>query len=60
MTEPEALQLLNKLENFMKTTNETLRDLVIRTENFKISISNLENRIKKIEKNNGSLIITRR
>ena len=58
MTETEAVDLLDKLENWMKTTNETLKTLVMKTDNMRIDISNLDIRLKKLEKNNGRLIIS--
>ena len=49
MNEKDALDVVAKLENWMKTTNETLKTLVLRTENQQIDIACLKKRIKMLE-----------
>ena len=56
MNEFEAKELLNKLENWMKTTNETLKTLVLKTENQQLDIMKLNKEVGKLKREN--LIIT--
>ena len=56
MNEFEAKELLSKLENWMKTTNETLKSLVLRTDNQQLSIMKLAKEIIKLKRE--KLIIT--
>ena len=45
MNEFEAKELLDKLENWMKTTNETLKTLVSKIENQQVDIDKLKKHI---------------
>ena len=50
MTEQEAIELLGKLESFMKNTNEQIETLINRTNNLYIDIDKLKKYISKENK----------
>ncbi|MBC8521903.1 MAG: hypothetical protein H8D26_07965 [Methanomicrobia archaeon] len=56
MTEQEIVGFIEKLPEWLENTNKGMASLKNIIGNFKIDLSNLEQRIKKLENNNGKVI----
>jgi hypothetical protein len=54
MTEQEAIELLGKLEKFMKDTNRNCNDMIVRIHNLEVDMANVKKQQEK-----AKLIITR-